>query len=202
MKTFEKVLFLIAFLFIDIYTTRHIYLLWLAPRTSVLDEFKGETEKAIDTASELKQLLAKYRPARDAVVRAERQNAGKPQETWRFEEQEPFKTEITLRRAIEEWEAKQQELFEMRVYWGFGFVAAIAGFIIHRRRSQLLGLALMISGFAEMTWWCSPTWISQTTAETDRLLGNKLALSLTTMLLLLIGVRFLGMLRDRPVAET
>lgn len=195
MKTFERVLFLVAFLFIDIYTARHIYQLWLAPRTSVLDEFKTETEIVLDSASELRQLLAKYRPAREAVQKLERQNVGKPPDQWRFEEQEPFKTEATLRQAIEEWEAKQRELFQTRVYWTFGLIALIAGVIVHKKASHWLGLALMITGFAEMIWWCSPTF-TQATAETERLLGNKLVLSITTMALLLLGSRFLGLLTN------
>jgi len=107
LKTFERVLFLLAFLFIDIYTTRHIYRLWLAPTTSVLDEFKGKAEIAVDSATDLRQLLAKYRPAREAVRKLERQNAGKPELEWRLADQEPFLTEATLRRAIEAREARQ-----------------------------------------------------------------------------------------------
>ena len=196
MKTFERVLFLIGFLFIDVYTTRHVYQLWLAPTRSVLDEFKGETEGAIESATELEDLLKRYRPARAALDQLEKQNRGKSSDAWRFEDQEPFKSEATLRRAIEEWEQKQNDLFEMKVYWSFGLLSAVLGLFVHRKASRWLGLALMIAGFAEMIWWCSPAWFSQATAETRRLLGYKLILSVTTMLLFMGGARLLGLLRN------
>ena len=196
MKTFERVLFLLAFLFIDIYTTRHIYQLWLAPTGSVLDEFNDETQNAIDSANDITSLLAKYRPARATVKRIEHQNVGKPPEEWRFDDQEPFKTEASLRSAIEEWEAKQREVFEMRVYWIFGLFGAIAGAFIYAKKSRWLGLAFMITGFAEMIWWCSPSWINRATAETERLLANKVALSVMTLLFLVAGARTLGLLKN------
>jgi len=195
-KTFERVLFLIGFLFIDIYTTRHIYHLWLAPTSSVLDEFRGPTENAIETANQLADLLKKYRPAREGVRKLEDQNRGKSPETWRFEDQEPFKSETTLRQAIEEWERKQNDLFEMKVYWAFGLLGVVLGFVIHRRASRWLGLALLVTGFAEMIWWCSPAWFSQPTAETQRLLANKLVLSVATMVVFMVVARLLGLLRN------
>jgi len=195
-KTFERVLFLIGFLFIDVYTTRHIYHLWLAPTSSVLDEFKGEAQGAIDSATELQDLLKRYRPVRETVRKLEDQNRGKSPDTWRFEDQEPFKSEATLRRAIEEWEQKQNDLFEMEVYWSFGLLGVVLGLLVHRKASRWLGLALLIAGFAEMIWWCSPAWFSQATAETQRLLGYKLTLSLTTMLLFMGAARVLGLLRN------
>lgn len=196
MKTFERVLFLIGFLFIDIYTTRHIYHLWLAPTSSVLDEFRGQTQNAIETANQLDDLLKKYRPVRDAVRKLEDQNRGKAPDAWRFEDQEPFKSEATLRQAIEEWEQKQNDLFEMKVYWSFGLLGVVLGFVIHQKASRWLGIALLVTGFAEMIWWCSPAWFSQPTAETHRLLGYKLTLSVATMVLFMVVARMLGLLRN------
>lgn len=196
MRTFERILFLIAFLFIDVFTTRHIYLRWLAPTTSVLDEFRTETERAITSAEELQQLLTKYRPSRQAVRQLEQQNVGKPPDQWRFEDQEPFKTEASLRAAIEEWEARQREIFEMRVYWMFGLLAAVVGLIVHEKSSKWLGLALLITGFSEMIWWCSPAWLSRATAETTRLLNHKLVLSIVTFAILISGARILGLIKD------
>jgi len=196
-KTFERVLFLVGFLLITVYTTRHVYQLWIAPRTSVLDEFKGEAENSIQSASQLRELLAKYRPAREVVHKLEQQNLGKSPDAWRFEDQEPFKTESTLRRAIEEWEEKQRALIEMRAYWMFGLIAATLGVLVHRKASRWLGLALAVTGVSEMIWWCSPAWFSQETAETTRLLGNKLILSSVTLLLLVVGARLLGLLANQ-----
>jgi len=92
----------------------------------------------------------------------------------------------------------------MRVYWAFGLIAAILGLVVYRKASRWLGLALLITGFAEMIYWCSPARFSQTTAETQRLLGNKLVLSLTTMLFFMGVARFLGLLAndDGNPAET
>ena len=198
MKTFERVLFLVAFLLITVYTTRHIYHLWLAPKTSVMDEFKEEVEGTISSATDIQELLVRYRPARQAVRAIEKQNQGKPPEEWRFEEQEPFKTEATLRQAIDEWEEKQRELFQMRVYWAFGLVTAMLGMLVHRKLSRWLGLAWLVTGFSELIWWCSPPWIHRYTIESDRLLENKLILAVVTALLLLGTARVLGLLGDAP----
>lgn len=195
-------MFLIAFLFIDVYTTRHIYLRWLAPTTSLLDEFRTETESAISSAEELRLLLEKYRPSREAVRRIELQNVGKPSHEWRFEDQEPFKTEASLRSAIEEWEAKQREIFEMRFYWIVGLIAGVVGLAIHQKKSKWLGLAFILTCFAEMIWWCSPSWFSRATAETDRLLNNKLVLSVATFIVLIVGARVLGLIRDDDRKQT
>lgn len=196
MKTFERVLFLAAFLLIDIYTTRHIYQLWLAPTSSVLDEFRPQVEASISSATNLQELVAKYRPAREAVDKLRQSNRGRSPEEWQFEQQEPYKTESTLRNAIEEWEAKEHELFETRVYWSLGLLSATFGFFIHRKVSRWLGLALLVTGFSEMVWWCSPSWFTRVTAETERLLANKLALAVVTMLLLVGGARLLGLIAD------
>lgn len=197
-KTFERVLFLAAFLLIDIYTTRHIYQLWLAPTSSVLDEFREPIEASISSTTDLQQLVAKYRPARQAVDNLERSNRGRSPEEWQFEQQEPYKSESTLRRAIEEWEAREHELFETRVYWSLGLLSATLGFFIHRKLSRWLGLALLVTGFSEMVWWCSPSWFTRVTAETERLLANKLVLAAVTMLLLVAGARLLGLIADDP----
>lgn len=196
MKTFERVLFLAGFLFIDVYTTRHIYQLWLAPTSSVLDEFRPEVEASITSAKDLHDLLAKYRPVYQSVRKLEEQNRGRPSEEWRFEDQAPFKSEATLRQAIEEWEQKQRDLFETRIYWVLGLITALVGFGVRVKASRWLGLALLITGFSEMIWWCSPAWFSRTTAETDRLLAHKLVLSVVTILFLVVVGRVLGLLRN------
>ncbi|MFA6958121.1 MAG: hypothetical protein WC538_19815 [Thermoanaerobaculia bacterium] len=196
MKTFERVLFLVAFLFIDIYVTGHIYHLWLEPKSSVMDEFKDEAEGAISSATDIQQLLSRYRPIHEAVKAAEKQNAGKPPEEWRFEEEEPFKSEATLRQGIQEWEERRKELFETRVYWCFGLITALVGLALHAKVSRWLGLAFLATGFSELIWWCSPSWISRATAESDRLLANKLALAAATAVLLVAVARALGILKN------
>lgn len=81
----------------------------------------------------------------------EDQNRGRSPNEWRFEQQEPFKTEAELRQAIEEWEQKERELFEMRVYWAFGAFAALLGLVIHRRASRWLGLAFLLTHSVQRT---------------------------------------------------
>jgi hypothetical protein len=200
MKTFERVLFLAGFLLLDVFTTRHIYHLWLVPRSSVLDQFTNETEGAIASATSIDALVARYRPIHAAVQKLEQQNRGKAPEQWRFEDQEPFKTETALRQAIQDWEDKQREMFEMRVYWALGLLAAAIGFVVYTKFSQWLGIALLGTGFSEMIFWCSPTWFSRATAETDRLLVNKLSLSVATFVLFMLVVRFLGLLRNEATS--
>jgi hypothetical protein len=167
-----------------------------------MDEFKEEVEGAISSATDVDDLLARYRPAFQAVQAVEKKNQGKPPEEWRFTEEEPFKSEATLRQAIEEWEEKQRQLFQMRVYWTFGFATALLGLVVHKNMSHWLGLAWLITGFSEMIWWCSPPWIYRVTTESDRLLSNKLILSVLTTVLIVAAARFLGLLKNSPLGNS
>jgi hypothetical protein len=51
--------------------------------------------------------------------------------------------------------------------------------------SRWLGFTLLIAAFIEFIYWTSPTFLGANTREFDRLLGNKLALSVLSLVLLM-----------------
>lgn len=52
-------------------------------------------------------------------------------------------------------------------------------------------MTLVIAGFSEIIYWTSPTFLGAVTKEFDRLLVNKLALSLVSLALLALTIRML-----------
>ena len=114
MKGLLRTLAILASLMLAIQTVRHTYVLWFAPRTSVLERYDRPLAKTIDSAQSLDELLQKYDPIRKEAdrVRAERKpNPGDPAfANPRFrpfdETEEPFKSEQQLHEAILMWEAR------------------------------------------------------------------------------------------------
>jgi hypothetical protein len=217
MKTFERVLFLLAFLCLSVCTARHIYRLWIEPRASVLDEFRGPLVKEIIKAKSLNELVVKYRVVKKQVdeedkkiealekkeletPQAEGQDGEDGSRRKRFvqrnSEREPYKSEDELRDAITEWEEKTHEIFELRIYCLFGFLSVILGVIVHRKRSEWLGLAMLVTGFSELVYWASPSFRGANSVEFDKLLMNKLGFSFASLLLLLAMGCLLGLMKE------
>lgn len=216
MRTFERVLFLLGFLFLSVCTARHIYRLWIEPRASVLDEFKEPLAMEINKAKSLRELIDKYRVAKKQVdeekkkmedqldkdiekAKAEGKDAGEQNEIRQnarsIRESESFKREDELRDAITEWEDKTHQIFELRIYCLFGFLSVILGVIVHRRRSEWLGLAMLVTGFSELVYWASPSFRGSNSVEFDKLLMNKLGFSFASLLLLLAIGYLLGLVK-------
>lgn len=138
--------------------------------------------------------MQRYRTAHRAAETADDANRSKPYEQWSSDEREPRTTDETLRREIEEREGAQRVLFETRIWWALAFVTAIAGVVIHRRGNAWLGLAFSVTGFAEMIWWCTPSWFIHSSTESDHLVGTKLVLSVVTLILLATTARVLKLI--------
>ncbi|NOX53934.1 MAG: hypothetical protein GXP27_05740 [Planctomycetes bacterium] len=200
MKTFQRVLFLLAFVPLSAYTARHVYRRWIEPRDSVLDEFREPIDEEIETASDLESLVARYRKVKHEVDKIAAKHKGEDEDEWKDTSEEPFKSEWKLRNAIENWEAREKEIFELRVYWAFGFLAVLSGTILVRK-NPWLGLAMLITGFSEMIWWTSPPWGGGSAVEFDRLLINKLFFSVASLGLLLGVAWLIGLFSEQPGPE-
>lgn len=205
MKGLEKTIVVLAFLALISQTIRHAYMLWFEPRESVLDKFdkpKGE----IAAATSLDELVRRYEAAHKQVeeARQERQQERAQSKTgetvvYADEETEPNKSERELRMAIEDWERKAEEIHELRFFWTIGLVLLVIGVMIYKRLNRWIGFTLIIAAFSEFVYWCSPTFFGGT-HEFDRLLWNKLVLSLVALALLGVVVRMIGVFGENKAA--
>lgn len=196
MNALKKTLFILALVSVTAYTVRHTYYKWFEHRESVLDKYENSLTSKIKSAVSLDQLLTLYDEAKKKVqaYEADKSNPGVEQGSRHWTE--PYKTEIELRDAIQEWEKKSAGIFELRFYWSVGLLLLIGGYVIFKRVNAWLGLTVIIVGFAEQVYWTSPTFFGSG-VEYERLLSNKLGFSIATLVLLILVAFFTDTLKNR-----
>jgi len=199
MGALQKTLFTLALLTLSAQTIRHLYVKWLEPTSSALDKYEFSMKEGIKKAGSLEELVKQYDEARK---KSQEEARKKKQEEARKKtlESEAESSDVnsitafdlssealTLRTAIQEWEAKTKELFELRFFWICGLVLLIMGLLCYKQQYLWVGLTLITAGISEMIWWTSPTfrW-GGGSKEFDKLLTNKIAFSLASIVLLLI----------------
>jgi len=197
-KTLQKTLAILACLFLQVQTVRHVYVLWFEPRGSVLDRFNQPLRDEIAAATSLEELLRRYEPSRKEVdrVKAERRSIDPKASFENDQDSEPFKSERSLREAISSWEERQKEIHALRFYWLMGLLLGVAGLACCIRGNQWVGMTLLIVAFSEFIYWTCPTFLGTATREFDRLLLNKLAFSLASLLLLALVINRLGVFKQ------
>ena len=167
-------------------TVRHVYVRGLEPTGSVLDKYDPPVSGDIKKAASLEELVRLYDDAHKNVEVANSQNEDPTTISARKQEKEPYKSETLLREAINDWERKSKEIFELRYFWCSGLVFLIVGFLCYAKASSWLGLTLIIAGFSEMLWATSPSFrFAGPNTEFDRLLTSKIIFSLLSLALLL-----------------
>ncbi len=199
MKTLKKVLFMVAFVILLTQTVRHAYYRWIEPKDSVLDKYGEPIEEKIKGAESLDELLSKYDDiqkkvkaleADSSITRMPRMDRAEiePFLMRGFEksEKEPYKSERKLRSAIQEWEMRTNEINKIRIYSVVGLLFVILGLFLYKRVNQWIGLAFLITGFAEKIYWTTPSFFGVTTLEYARLLSNKFFISLGAFIVLII----------------
>lgn len=205
MRVVLRILSVIAFLILVTQTVRHAYLLWLEPKGSVLDSYDQPLKGQISEASSLSDLLNRYEKARQAadVARKQRRESGEKLNPPRpYDElEEPYKSELMLRDAIKDWEAKSKDVYSLRFYWLVGLLLAALGIITSKKGNRWLGLCLLVTGFSEIIYWTSPTFLGAATHEFDRLLMHKLVLSVLSLGLLGAGIAVLRVFSDAEDRE-
>ena len=204
MNALQKTLAILAFVILAGQTIRHAYLLWLDPRTSVLDKFDRPLKDEITNAGSLDELVRRYEPVRKQADEARQQMAkeGKTPGFVENHELEPFKSETALREAITEWEHRANEIRELRFYWAIGLGFFVLGAFFYKKKSRWAGITLLIAAFIEFIYWTSPTFFGGNTREFDRMLVNKLVLSLVSFVLLIIAIRMNGIFSDKREPAT
>jgi len=208
MNALQKTLAIIAFLILTTQTVRHAYLLWLEPRTSVLDKYEQPLRGQIADAASLAELVGRYDPVRKEADKArhEREELLKttkePPPYINELTDEPYKSEQMLHDAIVDWEQKSKQIREIRFYWSAGMAFFLLGLFIYRRSGRWLGFTLVIAGFSEIIYWTSPTFLGAgSTHEFDRLLVNKLAFSVVSLVALAVAIWFLDIFVDKGSKE-
>lgn len=185
MKNALIVLFLIAMLISSTQTFRHLYVKFLQPTDSVLDQFKSETESDIDSAKSIDDLVALYRKKKDEIGKYESDPSNPKIEHRRRKNVEPYKSEIQIKTEIQSREYDQNQLFKLWFYWICGLLSAVIGIIAFKKVNAWLGLSGIIVGFSEMLCWTSPLFHNHLLSQQyEYLLNYKLLFSLVTLVFL------------------
>ncbi len=210
MKALRTVVFILAMLVLATQAVRHVYVRFIEPRTSALDQYdQTETQKAIQAAESLDELLEQYAPAQKQVedldAQLKKMKEGKTHDEiivarnkFNEEHEEEYDRAKDLKKAIREWETKSKEILELRVFWAFGFGLFLIGIFLQARVFGWLGMAFLIPGVVEMVWWTSPSFrFVGSPLEFDRLLMNKLVFTLVTLVILLVWWAYINSSRKK-----
>lgn len=222
MKTVQKTLFVLTALILFTQTLRHVYVRSLEPTGSVLDRYQSQVSEDIKRADSLDELVKLYDEAHtkvqaanaEAEARRERRSnaADRDNEAKAADDEdegpnpgrEPYKSEALLKSAIQDWESKSNQVFELHFFWFSGLGFLILGLICYTRRFPWLGLALMIAGFSEMIYATCPSFRGLSEKEFDRLLTNKAIYSFISLILLFVLayiVRIIEVKKERGNAK-
>jgi hypothetical protein len=198
MKALHRTLAILASLFLAVQTVRHAYVLWLEPRMSVLDRFDRPLKDEIAAATSVEDLVRRYEPVRKEAdrIKGERRAADPKAHFEDEREVEPFKSEASLREAITNWEQRAKEVHSLRFYWLVGFILSAMGVATYLRQHRWLGTTLLIVGFSEIIYWTTPTFFGGGIQEFDRLVENKLALSVVSVVILGLTLRLLNVFEE------
>src|SRR5687768_13823729 len=101
MKSFRGFMALVGLLFAGTHLLRHSYVLWVEPRTSVLDEF-DEAKKVAGAEKSLQELLEAYRQVHQEAeaLRKESENLSSEEQYRLYKQKNSFSKEEDLKRAI------------------------------------------------------------------------------------------------------
>jgi hypothetical protein len=187
MEALKKTLFILSVVAVTTYTIRHMYLKWVEPRTSVLDKYEEPMVSEIKKATSLEELEKLFSEAHAKVLVYDAIDSIKAMEYYQRTQLEPYKIEQEAREAINAWERQSHEIFKIRFYWILGLMLAIIGLGVYKKVNIWLGIAVLITGFAEMVYWTSPSFFNGAEFEYNNLLTNKIILSVLTLVLLIVG---------------
>src|ERR1700722_12148374 len=112
---------------------RHLYVMWISPTTSVLDEYKDKTEKEFTASESLDELLKQY----DEAYRKNKEwEVGKTPEEIAKRSLEQRQSMDNLKQAIEAWETRSQDISELQFFWWCGVCCGVLGIICFGRVNQ------------------------------------------------------------------
>jgi hypothetical protein len=165
---------------------RHSYVRWIEPRHSVLDKYDTADQakvKAATSLDELDRLYAKELAKEEAA--STEQDEAPPRKRPRLvgRQMPPL---FELEEAIKQWEGRERDILELRFFFGAGALCLVIAFLCERRGLSWAAVSLAIAAFVEMLWWTTVSWHSGLWREYDRLLDNKLLLTVVSIVFLLL----------------
>ncbi len=202
MKTFQKVMFMIAFLVLMSSIIHTVFVRFLVPTKSVLARFGHPVKDDPLQAESMETLLTRYG---EVIKKTEALLTGKTDEQIKLiRAQHPalFAEEEKLTWAILDQENKSQYLFKMWFYWVIGAICLGLGGLSYFKWSRWFGLSLIVLGFCEMIYWGMP---SVTTGGHEAVwkMNQEIILSIVNLGLLFLVAILMGVFRngDRSAAS-
>jgi hypothetical protein len=186
-RAFQAVLAMIALIIVAAQTFRHVYVGWIEPRGSVLDQFREKADQDIAASKTIGELIPPYDAAWKKVQEEDAKHADDTAESaYARRQNEPYKSEEKLRQAITQREDENKELREVHFFWLCGLTCVLVGLFSYRKLNPWLGLSFMVLGYSEMIWATCPSFRSFGSAkEFDRLLTAKTIYSSLALILVL-----------------
>lgn len=185
MRSLQATLFVLVMLVLSTQSFRHVYVKWIEPTGSVLDEFREPVDEDIASSKSLDELKAMYAKARAGRKDFEKDKPLREVDLAKRTNREVYRGEDELREAISRVEDQNRDLSRLWFYWLCGLLSVVLGLGAYLRVNPWVGMVGLITGFVEMAVWTSPLWRSHgPQGSFDRLLTVKLVLSFTSMGLL------------------
>jgi hypothetical protein len=187
MRNLKITFFLIGMLIVTSQTVRHLYVRVYYDIPSVLDKYDDEIDKKIKHSSSLDTLLLHFDKAYNEVIVFEKDKTEEELKEVNKNRDEPYNSKTKYKKAIRDWEKKEEKIHEVIVFWIVGLILVLLGSLIYYRKGKWLGLSLIIVGFVEMIWWSSPS-ISTSGSHIEflKFLNIKLFLSLISISILIV----------------
>lgn len=188
MNKLKTTLFVLGMFLVLTQTIRHLYVLTNYDRPSVLDKYENEAiDIEIQNSVSLDSLVSQFDKAYHDVIEFEEGKTEEELKEVNKYRDEPYVTKSKYKEAIIDWEGKEEQIYEVLVFWFCGLFLILLGSFLTYKKFEWIGIALIITGIVEMIWWSSPNLSALGShAEFLKFLTTKLILSGSTLVLLLI----------------
>lgn len=185
MRKFQIVLLIIGLTVLSTQTFRHVYVKWFQQKTSVLEQFDESYEKKIKESKNIDELLSLYKIK---LKESKEKNKVKSKTNSRLIRNSYNSDLSVIKRAIRDWERKDNAIKQLRFYWTCGLLSVIIGLLVYIKIDRWIGITGLIVGFSEMIYWTFPIVFGffGSKHEFTRLLNNKLLFSSLSWLLLIV----------------
>jgi hypothetical protein len=186
MKALQITLFLIANVIFLSQAGRNVHHLIFGAELSVLDKFEPEKEKARSEA-QLDTLLAEYQSVSEKVKALQKEKKESNASEFSDENSKLFEKKLALQSEITQREEKARELRDLWIYSGYGFALIVLGAFLYRCAIVWPGFAILVSGFAIIEYWASPSFFGGgAISEYHQLLVSKTVLTFVALIALYV----------------
>src|SRR2546428_6615304 len=153
MRGLKLTLFVLVFVSLTAEFIRHAYVRFVENHQSVLDEYDA-VRSEIRKATSLQALQRRYAEELEKEkANKQKQHAVGPEGIpgARFQPQDPESPVFKLRQAITAWEQTENNIRELRFFWGAGLVCLLVAVVCHWRGGHSLSASPQAAGLVGMT---------------------------------------------------